>query len=180
MDWIGISLGLVGIALTLIPLGIETPQSLRNPILYTGLGILLLGVLLAAVPLWQRICLHWRSMFGPVPFKRAYVFMSKQGLFEKDEESAVFRNLLDLASEGRFSIYGKLMNRHGELGPLTKIPDAYLKTHQIRMVFPFGLNLYDGPVYMYEPTAGDIMMKEGNYANLEVSRRVLSAIRDIS
>ena len=65
-----------------------------------------------------------------------------------------------MASEGRFSIYGKLMNRHGELGPLTKIPDAYLKTHQIRMVFPFGRNLYDGPVYMYEPTAGDIMMNE--------------------
>ena len=92
MDWIGISLGLVGIALTLIPLGIERSRNHYATRYFTpGLEILLLGVLLAVVPLWQRICLHWRSMFGPVPFKRAYVFMSKQGLFEKDEESAVFR-----------------------------------------------------------------------------------------
>jgi hypothetical protein len=158
MEWAGLSLGLLGLALGIIPLALaqEIPRQLHAPLLGLAGAFLIAGLGTGLEPLRRPIALGYLLRFGRFPFLFVYLFadmflegkrLSKfktQARFalqddyasepywsEIDTQKMLKRKLTDAAIDGRLELYGRLVAVDGSFGFLTRIPVEHLRTHDI-------------------------------------------------
>ena len=76
MEWIGLSLGLIGVAIGIVPLALdkEVPQQLIGPLWYLAVAFLIAGLAAGLEPLRKPIVLGCRLRFGRYPFLFVYLF----------------------------------------------------------------------------------------------------------
>jgi hypothetical protein len=184
MEWIGLALGLLGLAVGLIPLASESdvPAGLHQPLLYGAFALVVVGIAIGFAPLRKPVIAGWRRKFGPYPFMPIYQFACKVGLAGDGEKTIkFFRQLLDAGTEGRFKFYGQLVTDNGKEEYLTEIPCEHLKTHAINvttaLMFDEGLN---DQVCTYNPrdALGERNLV-GCYYNLHASRDVMNVVKEI-
>lgn len=161
MDQTGIVLALIGIAV----------------------GLVLLGLLVAFVPLRTFVQLRWRFFFGPYPLLMIYTWVDKVGLIE-DRKQAVsfFDSLRQAGTTGQLEFYGQAIRKDGKEPELRQIPPEHLRSHAIR-VPAVGKFTHAGNeqicTYDEKRASRRRFDQPGCYCNLHVSRKVLRIIKRI-
>jgi hypothetical protein len=208
MEWLGLCLGILGLAVGLFPLAdIHIPSSLQKPLLYMAFVLLVSGVVVGVAPLRKPLRLQWRLTFGPYPFLLIYLFLDKiaeakgqkiirrlldlalRGNFfsenwtESDVRDKTMHKLIEAAAQGKFTLYGRLLSEYGIRRLRTKLPRDHIETHGINTSFAIIKNCRNDLVFTYDPrkvSPGDLPeFMNGCYCDLHVSPSIKSVIKEI-
>lgn len=177
MEWVGLSLALLGLAIGIIPLVFDehTPIQLHKPLEYIATMLLIGGFVAGLKPLRKPIVLGLRFRFGRYPLLFIYLFaemftdpkndrkidrqfrlalqdeyVSGELWGDLDIGKKVVAKLLNAARDGKVHFYGRLAVEAGTLKWFTKIPEDHLRTHEIETMVGMQ-QLSNAFVYTYDP-----------------------------
>lgn len=161
MDQTGVMLALIGIAV----------------------GLVLLGFLVALVPLRTFIQRRWRFFFGPYPLLMIYTWVDKIGLIEDRKQAVSFLDSLrEAGTTGELEFYGQGITKDGKEPELRQIPSEHLRSHSISVP---AVSTYtqagNEQICTYDAKRNSRRRSDqpGCYCNLHVSRKVLRIVKRI-
>src|SRR5216684_2423315 len=149
----------------------------------TAVGIVLLGFLVAFVPLGTFVQRRWRFFFGPYPLLMIYMWLDKVGLIEDRKQAGSFLDSLrEAGTTGELEFYGQAIRKDGKEPELRQIPPEHLKSHAIS-VPAAGTFTHAGNericTYDEKRVARRRLDQPRCYCNLHVSRKVLRIVKRI-
>jgi len=177
MERLGIALGLLGLAVGIIPLVIDAKDIgplIHQLLVLAAFALVVAGIVCGLAPLRESILRWFKWRFGPYPFGMIVDYTSHVGHeigLSRNEEKMILRKLLRAGVKGKITFYGQLLTENGLQRWLTEIPCQHLEMHAINM-YP--------RVFTYDPKHFcDARHQVGCYYDLYVSRSAKEIIEDL-
>jgi hypothetical protein len=177
MEWVGLSLGLLGLAVGIIPLALtsDVPLQEHAPLAYLAATLMIVGFVIGLQPLREPMLRSSRIRFGRYPLFLMYLFADMFADGKRDREiTKQFRlalqddytsgaqwsdlesqkemlfKIIDAAIGEKLTLYGRLVTDRGTLRFLTKVPPEHLRTYKIETIVALQ-RLSNKYVYTYDP-----------------------------